>query len=98
MLRLSILLILLTMPLGNSAFAQRACGLVANMRAQLSNNYGETRRSVGFIGTRVLIETWASDETGSWTLLEIYPNGNACVMRVGNHYREYPPEIPGDDT
>ncbi len=45
------------------------CGERAAIVAQLERKYGETRRSIGLQQGHAVVEVYASDKTGSWTIL-----------------------------
>ena len=55
--------------LGTVANAQSVCGARDSIIAQLKQKYGETRRSLGLQQGRGVVEIFASEETGSWTIL-----------------------------
>ncbi len=70
------------------AHAQLACGNRNSMVEQLSRTYGEARKGAGLAGQTALFEVWASDATGSWTILKTTPNGMACVVAAGENWRD----------
>jgi hypothetical protein len=69
------------------AGAQMVCGKRTDIIRQLSEKYGETRRSMGLAGGRGVVELYASDETGSWTILLTTPQGTACMMASGEAFQ-----------
>ncbi len=82
---------------GGPAVAQGTCGTHANMMAQLDMKYGETRRGAGLSGPQSIFEMWASSEgERTWTILQVYPSGMACVRASGNDWETDPPVVPGD--
>ena len=82
---------------GGGAVAQSTCGLHASMIMKLDMRYGETRLGIGK-GRKNLFEMWANIETGSWTILEVFPSGMACVRAVGEGWTVDPPVPPGKPT
>ena len=72
------------------AQAQRVCGKRTEIVRQLGEKYGETRRSMGLANGRGMVEIFASDETGSWTILITSPQGNACLMAAGDTWQPEP--------
>lgn len=70
------------------AQAQMACGTRDAVVAKLGDKYGEVRRGGGLAGPTAIYEIWASDETGSWTILKTTPDGFACVMAVGEGWQD----------
>ena len=68
------------------AQAQSVCGKREAIIAQLEKKYGETRRSVGIQRGRGVVEIYASQETGSWTILVTDPRGMSCLMAAGEAF------------
>ncbi|MGM0584772.1 MAG: hypothetical protein ACQEUZ_08975 [Pseudomonadota bacterium] len=56
--------------------------------ARLSSAYGEQRRGYGLEEEQAggVVELWASEETGSWTLILTTPEGLACLLASGRHW------------
>jgi hypothetical protein len=85
-----------------SAFAQtrQACAEHSLVVQRLADKYGETLRSMGLHQNTDLIEVYASDETGTWTILITKPNGQACLLAAGQMWEaNVPPTVkPGKDT
>ena len=71
---------------GGSAEAQKVCGQRAAIIAQLERKYGETRRSIGLQRGRAIVEVYASDKTGSWTILMTDTAGRSCMMATGEAF------------
>ncbi len=76
----------------SAAQAQMACGTRASFIAQLDAKYGETRRSMGISGNSV-VETFANEETGSWTILITSPKGIACILAAGQTFQLEPAKM-----
>jgi len=97
MARTLILLIVLGALYGSPVAAhQMSCGIYASMTMQLNSRHGETRRNAG-ISLPAVVETWANVETGTWTMMLVYKSGVACLLAVGENWREFEPEMPGTD-
>ena len=79
------------------AGAQMVCGKRADLVRQLGDKYGETRRSMGLAEGRGVVELYASEETGSWTILMTSPQGIACMMAAGQAF-QIEPEQPDGET
>jgi hypothetical protein len=77
------------------AGAQMVCGKRADILRQLSEKYGETRRSMGLAQGQGVVELYASDETGSWTILMTNPQGVACMMAAGQAFQIEPVKAVG---
>lgn len=54
--------------------------------SRLSEGYGERRQSVGLGANNAVIEVYASDETGTWTILMTLPNGVSCLVATGSAF------------
>ena len=76
--------------------AQMVCGKRTDMIQQLGEKYGETRRSLGLAGARGVVELYASEETGSWTILLTSPQGTACMMAAGEAFQIEPVTAAGN--
>lgn len=60
----------------------------------LADTYGETRRAVGLSGQAVVMELYASDATGTWTVTFTLPDGRMCMMASGSGYEAFSDELP----
>jgi hypothetical protein len=74
-------------PFGSVAQAQSVCGSRESIIAQLKQKYGETRKSVGLQQGRGVVEIFASEETGSWTILVTDTRGHSCLMAAGEAFQ-----------
>lgn len=66
------------------------CGDRARIVALLSGTWGETRRAAGLAAGGVVVEVYASAETGSWTIAATLPDGRMCLIAAGEGYEEAP--------
>jgi hypothetical protein len=64
----------------------RPCGERDKIVNDLATNHGETRQSIGLGLNNMVIETFASSETGSWTILATTPAGHSCLLANGIAY------------
>lgn len=70
-----------------SVSAQSAnCAPRDKVLEQLSDTYGETRQSIGLGTQGVVIEVFASEDTGSWTITATSPNGITCLIAAGQSF------------
>jgi len=60
----------------------------------LGERYGETRQSIGLASNNTMVETWASNESGSWTITVTMPNGIACLVASGQSFERLDEELP----
>jgi len=73
--------------LTGAADAQAVCAPRDHLIQRLADVYGETRKGFGLRSDHVVIEIYASDETGTWTLLATRPDGVSCAMAVGEAWQ-----------
>jgi NADH:ubiquinone oxidoreductase subunit F (NADH-binding) len=71
---------------GGPGGAQMVCGERKAVVAQLEGKYGETRRSIGVHEQRGVVEVYASDTTGTWTILVTNTEGKSCLMAAGEGF------------
>jgi len=62
------------------------CAVHAVVVETLAQSYGETRRSQGIAANNTLMELFASDATGTWTLTVTTPDGTTCLVASGEGY------------
>ncbi|MEM9049521.1 MAG: hypothetical protein AAGC92_12470 [Pseudomonadota bacterium] len=68
------------------AYAQGICGEREAIVKRLSEKYGETRQSMGLQRNNGVMEIFASEESGTWTILVTLPNGMTCLVAAGEAY------------
>ena len=79
----------LMMALGaQAALAMPHCGSRDDVVASLADQHHETHRASGLESETGLMEIWASDADGSWTILLTRPDGQTCVMATGSYWLE----------
>jgi hypothetical protein len=67
--------------------AQNAiCGERASIIERLRTKYGESLRGAGVFQGRRVVEVWASETSGSWTIVVTLPNGSTCLMASGEDW------------
>lgn len=64
---------------------------------RLAEGYGETRQSIGLGGNNALVEVFASDQTGSWTITVTLPDGVTCIMASGQAFETLAEALPAND-
>ncbi|SLN46322.1 hypothetical protein PSA7680_02374 [Pseudoruegeria aquimaris] len=83
----------------NHAFAQGGnCAQRDQVLERLQSHYGETRRSVALGGDNIVVETFASAETGTWTITATLPNGMTCLVASGQAYEPITEPLPAKGT
>lgn len=83
-----------------SAQSQRSCGPRDIVVTQLAEKYKETRQSVGIGSNNSMVEMFASDDTGSWTIVVTMPNGLSCLIASGQSFEQVAEALPakGNDA
>ena len=56
--------------------------------ASLQDRYAERHIASGLQSDTGLLEIWASEIDGSWTVLMTRPDGQTCVVASGTHWLE----------
>ena len=94
------LLPLLTMLATSQAAAQTSCGPRDVVISALTAQFGETRQSIGIGSGNVVIEVFASENTGSWTITATNTGGVTCLIAAGLSYEALQESLPatGSDT
>jgi hypothetical protein len=65
------------------AFSAPQCDGRDTVTAVLTDRYGETRRALGLAGETAVMELFASDATGTWSITMTLPDGQMCLMASG---------------
>lgn len=86
------LLTAFTLP--SAAWAQMACGDRERIVGQLAKKYGETPQSIGLGRNQGVVETFASDKTGTWTIILTTPEGRSCLLAAGEGFEALEPKAP----
>ena len=96
-----ILALILTV-VANAASAQQArnCAPRDAVVERLNEGYGESRQSMGLGANNSVIEVFASNETGTWTITVTTPNGLTCLVASGQSFETMSEVLPpkGSDT
>ncbi|WP_442920375.1 hypothetical protein [Marinovum sp. 1_MG-2023] len=62
--------------------------------ARLAEKYGETRQSIGLGSQNAVVEVFASQETGSWTIIVTMANGVTCLLASGQAFETLAETLP----
>ena len=76
------------------AFAAPQCDTRDRVTTLLADRYGETRRAVGLAGDAAVMELYALDATGTWTITVTLPDGQMCLMASGVGYEAVTEDLP----
>lgn len=70
------------------------CAPRPDVLQRLAETYGETRRGIGMARQGTVMEVFASDETGTWTITVTLPNGLTCLIAAGEAYEVLVEALP----
>lgn len=89
-----LLLALLALPTDAQAQVAR-CTDHATMVRVLAERWGESRQAIGLDASGAVVEIFASEATGTWTLVVTAPGGPSCIYAAGQAF-ERTEEAEGD--
>jgi len=72
----------------------RPCAPRDNVVARLAEGYGESRKSIGIGANNQVVEVFASDESGTWTITVTSPAGLTCLVASGQAYEALADALP----
>ncbi|SNR46755.1 hypothetical protein [Puniceibacterium sediminis] len=67
---------------------------------RLASKYGETRQSIGLGTDNAVVEVFASDDTGTWTITVTRTDGMTCLVASGQAFEALAEALPtqGNDA
>lgn len=71
-----------------------ACAPRDTVVQRLSDKFGESRRSIGIGNNNTLIELFASDDSGSWTITATNTAGTTCLIASGQAFETLTDPVP----
>jgi hypothetical protein len=82
------------------AFSDPLCDTRAMVTALLADSYGETRLAIGIAGDAAVMELFAAEATGTWSITLALPDGRMCLMASGTGFEALTESLPppGDRT
>lgn len=87
-----------TLILSGPALAQgQRCGARAAIVEVLAERFGEHAQSMGLAANNSVVEVYASEETGTWTIIVTGTNGLTCLVASGEGFARFDPAL-GDPT
>jgi len=85
--------------LASNATAQsRNCGPHDLVVERLASGYGESRQSIGMGADGNVVEVFASEETGTWTITVTAPGGPTCLVASGAAFQLLAEALPNTDS
>jgi hypothetical protein len=70
------------------------CGPRQAVVDRLAEGYGETRQSMGLGTNNAVVEVFASEATGTWTITVTTPNGLTCLVASGQSFEPVVEVLP----
>ena len=86
-------LIALILPCAAPAQQNPLCAPRESVISQLKTRFGETPRSIGLATQGQMMELFASEETGSWTIAVTLPTGTTCLLATGQNFETVTPRV-----
>ena len=80
--------ICLALVAGKASAGQPTCGARGAIVDRLASHFGETRRGIGLGTKNRVLEVFASDSTGSWTVTVTMPDGRMCLVASGQNWED----------
>lgn len=75
------------------AQTQSPCAERNELVLRLEQSYGETLQSMGLHQDNTLLEVYASEDTGTWTILVTRPDGLSCLIAAGQMWDGTPEPV-----
>ena len=72
----------------------RTCAPREEVIKRLTQTYGETRQGIGIARRGAVMEIYASDQSGSWTITVTLPDGMTCLVASGQAYEAMAETLP----
>ncbi len=73
--------------------AEVICAPTPQMTQRLTHQQGVTKRAVGLRSPEEVMEVW-TDAEGDWTMVISYASGTSCIVAMGAHWADLPPQDP----
>jgi hypothetical protein len=97
-LKMSLGLGVMALAAGELAAQTSNCAPRQMVLDRLAETYGETRQSMGLGAQGQVVEVFASDASGSWTITVTMPNGMTCLVASGQAYETLAEALPETDS
>ena len=82
-----ILALLLAISATQATAQLQRCADHEQVVTRLAERYGETRQAIGLGSDNSVMELFASEESGSWTITVTKPGGPTCLVAAGEAYQ-----------
>jgi hypothetical protein len=81
-----------------AAAQNQNCAAHGDVVARLADGYGESRQSIALGANNTVVEVFASEETGTWTITVTTPGGPTCLVAAGQAYQAVNDPLPSSDS
>ena len=81
-----------------SADGGQQCATRDTVVSALTAKYGETRHGIGIAANNTVMEVYASEKTGTWTITVTMPTGVTCMVASGQGYEALAESVPVPGT
>lgn len=79
----------------NAAEAQAVrCAPRGEVVARLADRYTESRRAIGVAANQMVMEVYASRDSGSWSITVTTPDGLTCLVASGQGFEALADDLP----
>lgn len=77
-----------------AAAAPHICGQYEAITSKLTAQFGEKAVASGTSRNgRAYIEFWASEDSGTWSVVTVMPNGVSCLTSAGQDFQTLPEKL-----
>lgn len=83
LLALSVAVVALILSAASTRAQSPNCAARDRVVERLASRYGESRQALGMAANQSLVEVYANEGTGSWTITVTLPNGTTCLVASG---------------
>ena len=70
------------------------CGLRTKVVEHLASKFGESRHGIGLAANNTVMEVFASEKTGTWTITVTMPSGVTCLVASGEGFEAMAEALP----
>ena len=68
------------------AQAAEQCALREQVISKLRDGFSERQQSLGLMDNGSILELYANEDTGTWTVIQRRPDGQSCLMASGQMF------------
>ena len=93
-LMMSLTLAAFTFAAQKAAAQNRNCATHAAVTERLAVKFGESRQAIALGADNAVIEIFASDQSGTWTITMTRAGGPTCLVAAGGNYQHLAESLP----